>query len=96
MEVLPRLFQVKFDDGLQEETLFIGNAQELPSAVGALPPVLEQRICARACWPCATYLLWPPPPYFSAALQPAAACPQHDLLRSCTAAWPAHVCGAAA
>jgi len=53
MEVLPRLFQVKFDDGLQEETLFIGNAQELPSAVGAPLPVPERRIRARACSACA-------------------------------------------
>ena len=35
MEVLPQLFHTKFSDGLHEETLFIGNAQEIPSALGA-------------------------------------------------------------
>jgi len=45
VEVLPRLFQTKFDGGLQEETLFIGNAQELPSSVGALLHLLS---CT--CW----------------------------------------------
>ena len=35
MEVLPQLFHTKFSSGLHEETLFIGNAQETPSTLGA-------------------------------------------------------------
>ena len=48
MEVLPRLFQTKFNGGLQEETLFIGNAQELPSSVGAL--LHEAKPVSCTCW----------------------------------------------
>ncbi|KAK9834007.1 hypothetical protein WJX81_002426 [Elliptochloris bilobata] len=36
VDVLPQLFHTKFSSGLHEETLFIGNAQEVPSATG--PP----------------------------------------------------------
>ena len=49
VEVLAQLFHTKFSSGLQEETLFIGNAQETPSTLGTIcsqagPGLLGSRV----------------------------------------------------